>query len=65
MQDFCLRVEHVPGPKNEFADALSRMFQETSVRDPEEDRRLDRVNVARVLVGREPAADDVAVLAEH
>jgi len=65
LQDFRLKIEHVPGSKNQFADALSRMFQEPSVQDPDERTRIDPAAVARVLVGREPSPEDIERMAEQ
>ena len=53
MQDFRLSVHHVPGASNEFADALSRMFQESSVRDPDQ-----QLGLPRAIIGRNGVAGD-------
>jgi transposase InsO family protein len=61
LQAFRLKVEHVPGSKNEFPDALSRMFMESSVTDP--DARL--APTLRVLAKRDGGGPTPEELAEH
>jgi hypothetical protein len=69
MQDFLLKVEHVPGAQNEFPDALSRMFEESSTRELSGEDRADpseigRAAFSRVLTGRVGTTEEKDILGQ-
>lgn len=63
MQDQRMVVEHVPGTKNEFPDALTRMLEDSSVRGTEGRVITMRDGeTVRVVVEREEGDEDQAVI---
>lgn len=69
MQDFLLKVEHVPGVQNEFPDALSRMFEESSTRELSGEDRADPSEIGRaafsqVLTGRVGTTEEKDILGQ-